>query len=84
MSKAKSDDKVLVENINVPGRIDQLCRTKYSAMREAMLAILPHHEPGMTLPAAKAALLSHLSEGLFLPVSTDGWWLFNWTWRQSR
>jgi hypothetical protein len=45
------------------------------AMHRALLAILPTSPPGMTVAAAKEALLPHLPDDLFPAGATAGWWL---------
>lgn len=68
-------DKLVVENINTPGRTERVDAAKYNAMRTALLAVLPSTEPGLTAAEAKAALLPSLSEVLFPGGATAGWWL---------
>jgi hypothetical protein len=68
-------DKIEVENINTPGRTERLDRTKYMAMREALLAALPDTAPGMTVAQAQEALLPHLSETDFPERQKAGWWM---------
>lgn len=70
-----SDDKVEVENVNVPGQVTRVDRAKYEAMRGAYLGVLTSDEPGMTAAEAKAALLPHLPEALFPGGATSGWWM---------
>lgn len=69
------DDKIEIENAVTPGRTHRVDRTKYMAMREALLAVLPDEAPGLTVPAAKAALLPRLPDELFPQGKTAGWWL---------
>ena len=69
------DEKIAIENINSPGRIERVDRAKYIAMRDALLLILPSDEPGMTVAAAKEALLPFLQDDLFPQGQTAGWWL---------
>lgn len=69
------EDKIEIESITTPGRIKRVDRAKYSAMREALLAVLPDKEPGLTVTDAKGALLSSLPEALFPQGKTAGWWL---------
>lgn len=67
-------EKFEIENINT--RRNQLVdRGKYMAMREALLAVLPSEEPGVTIARAKASLLPLLSPDLFPQGKTAGWWL---------
>jgi hypothetical protein len=70
-----SSDKIVVENINTPGRTERLDRAKYMAMREALMSVLPEDEPGMTVPAANVAVLQLLPDDLFPMGATAGWWL---------
>lgn len=68
-------DKIEVENINSPHHKTRVDRAKYTAMRAALMQVLPEAAPGMTVAEAKAALLPHLDEGLFPGGEKAGWWL---------
>lgn len=68
-------DKISIENVASPGRTHRVDRAKYAAMREALTAILPGEPPGLTVAAAKAALLPHLDASLFPGGAKAGWWL---------
>ncbi|WLR95234.1 DUF6958 family protein [Shinella zoogloeoides] len=68
-------EKIEIENVNIPGRSERVDRTKYMAMREALLAALPDQEPGMTVAEAQAALLPFLSETAFPERQKAGWWM---------
>jgi hypothetical protein len=70
-----SDDKIEIENVNKPGYTERVNREKYTAMREALLAVLPTEMPGMKVPDAKQALLPLLPDTLFPEGKTAGWWL---------
>lgn len=70
-----ADDKVVVENINTPGKTSRVDRVKYEDMRAAYLAILPSQAPGLTHDQAKEAAKQHLSPTLFPGGKTSGWWL---------
>ena len=70
-----STDKIEVENPSTPGKTTRVDRAKYTAMRTALLSVLPDALPGMAVPAAKAALLPHLPQDLFPAGETAGWWL---------
>lgn len=70
-----SDDKIEVENINVPGHVTRVDRAKYEAMKTAMMASLTDQSPGMTAAEMKAALLPHLDPGLFPGGEKSGWWM---------
>lgn len=70
-----SDDKITLGNFTSPGYTHRVDRAKYTAMREALLAVLPAEPPGMTVAEAKAALLPILSGELFPGGEKAGWWL---------
>jgi hypothetical protein len=72
---SSDEDKIEVENINTPGRVERVNRAKYMAMREALLPVLPDTLPGMTVAEAKTALLRTLSQDLFPGGDKAGWWL---------
>lgn len=67
-------EKITVENINTPGKTTNVDKTKYEAMKRAMLATLPRVAPGMTAKEAKEAAKPHLPEDLFPGGATSGWW----------
>jgi len=69
------DDKIEIENVNTPGKSGRVDRGKYTAMRKALLAVLPAEPPGLTVPDAKEALLPLLPDALFPQGATAGWWL---------
>jgi hypothetical protein len=69
------DEKIEIESVTSPGRTVHVNRAKYTAMRDALLPILPGELPGMTVVEAKAALLDHLSQDLFPGGAKAGWWL---------
>lgn len=68
-------EKITIENIASPGHTYRVDRAKYEAMQQALMGILPTEPPGLTVAAAKAALLPHLSEALFPGGDKAGWWL---------
>ncbi len=68
-------DKIEIESITSPHRTERVDRTKYTAMREALLPVLPTTPPGITVAAAKAALLLNLPEEVFPGGEKAGWWL---------
>jgi hypothetical protein len=70
----KSEDKIVVENVNVPGRTSRVNAAKYQAMKQVMLAVLPKQEPGLTQSEVREAVIPHLPEDLFPGGSTAGWW----------
>ena len=68
-------DKITIENIASPGQTYRVDRAKYEAMQDALMGILPTEPPGLTVAAAKDALLPYLSEALFPGGDKAGWWL---------
>ena len=68
-------EKIGIENFTSPGRIVNVEKAKYIAMRDALLAILPPNEPGLTVADAKAQLLPLLPHRLFPNGEKAGWWL---------
>ncbi|MDO9354794.1 MAG: hypothetical protein Q7T55_13945 [Solirubrobacteraceae bacterium] len=69
------DDKVEIENVNTPGRTTRVDRSKYDAMREALLAVVPADPPGASVADLKAAILPRLPDQIFPGGATAGWWL---------
>ena len=66
--------KTVVENVNHPGRTSRVDASKYAAMKDALLAVLPESPPGLTQTEMAAAVLEHLPEELFPGGATAGWW----------
>lgn len=67
------DDKIEVENVNVPGQVTRVDRAKYDAMKGAMLKVMAGAGP-MTANAIKEAAKTHLPDTLFPGGATSGWW----------
>ena len=70
----KSEDKIVVENVNVPGRTSRVNAAKYRAMKDAMLRVLPKEEPGLTQAEVREAVIPHLPDDLYPEGATAGWW----------
>ncbi|MGE4594371.1 MAG: hypothetical protein AAEF23_02500 [Gammaproteobacteria bacterium] len=68
-------DKVVVENINVPGCTSQVSKIKYSAMKEALLAVLPIDISGITQKEMLVLIQPHLLQDLFPEGAKSGWWM---------
>ena len=68
-------DKIEIENVNTPGRVERVDRAKYTAMKEALLAVLPKSSPGLTVAEAQAKLIPLLPQTLFPKGAKAGWWL---------
>ena len=70
----KKSDKIEVENINVPGKTNNVDAVKYEAMKEAFLKVLPNSSPGLTQKEIQQAVIPHLPESHFPQGATAGWW----------
>jgi hypothetical protein len=68
------DDRVTVENINVPGYTSRLDAHMYHAMRQAMVKALPTLAPGLTQEEIRRLVLPYLPEDLFPGGEKAGWW----------
>ncbi|MFN4100210.1 MAG: DUF6958 family protein [Pararhodobacter sp.] len=68
-------DKIEIQNVTSPGRTHRVDRAKYEAARDALLAVLPDTQPGMTPAEAQAAMLAHLPQDLFPGGEKAGWWM---------
>jgi hypothetical protein len=69
------DKMIAVENINVPGRMNNVNAQKYMAMREIMLKILPTKEPGITQTEISDAVRPHLPQDLWPNGEKSMWWV---------
>lgn len=67
-------EKIAVENVNCPGQVTNVDAAKYTAMRKALLSVLPKSEPGVVVKEALEALKPNLPEQLFPGGRTAGWW----------
>lgn len=66
--------RVLVENVNNPGKSRPVDAAKYQAMRRALLKVLPPRKPGFNQAEMFRAVLAHLPADLFPGGATAGWW----------
>ena len=55
-----SDDRIVIENVNVPGSTTRVSRAMYEAMRQAMWQVLPATAPGLTQSEIRDAVVPHL------------------------
>ena len=69
------DDKIEVENVGQPGKTYRVDAAKYTAMREAVMNVLPTQAPGMAVADLIAAVKPHLPDDLFPGGQTAGWWV---------
>ena len=68
-------ETVAVENINTPGKTSNVDASQYTAMKSALLSVLPKQTPGLNQREMMDAVLPHLPESLFPGGSTSGWWV---------
>lgn len=74
-SAKTNHDKVVVENVNVPGQTTRLDATKYAAMKTALLEILPSKPPGLTQKQMMTGVVPRLPNELFPGGAKSGWWM---------
>ena len=70
----KSRPKIEVENFNHPGQFRLVDAAMYSAMKRAVLDVIPKCPPGLTVAALEQKVLPHLPQELFPNVTKAGWW----------
>jgi hypothetical protein len=68
-------DKIVVLNVNTPGRSGHVDRRKYDAMHAALVRVLPTSAPGLTQAEMIGAVVAHLPNDLFPGGATAGWWV---------
>lgn len=73
-SERREVDRVVVENVNVPGSRRSVDGAKYAAMKRALLKVVPKKEPGITQAEMFDAVVPHLPDDLFPGGETSGWW----------
>ena len=69
-----TDEKITVQNVNVPGSETRVNKAMYHAMKAAMWAVLPAESPGLTQSEIREAVVPHLPEDLFPGGAKAGWW----------
>ena len=57
-----NDDRIVIENVNVPGSTTRVSRAMYEAMRQAMWKVLPATAPGLTQSEIRDAVVPHLPQ----------------------
>lgn len=72
--RRSADDRVVLENVNVPGRTTRVDAGMYATMRKAMLRVLPSKEPGLTQTEIREAVVRHLPSDLYPGGAKAGWW----------
>lgn len=68
------DEKIEVENVNVPGRTTRVNKAMYLAMKMAMWKVLPTTSPGMTQADISEAILKFLPDELYPAGEKSMWW----------
>ena len=68
------DEKITVENVNVPGRTTRVNKAMYEAMKQAMWNVLPSKSPGLTQNEIRESVIPHLPEDLYPDGAKAGWW----------
>ena len=71
---AKTGDRIVIANVNVPGHTTSVDAGMYNAMRRAMLKVLPSKAPGLTQAQIRDAVVPHLPADLFPGGAKAGWW----------
>ena len=67
---SKAAEKIEIRNIISPGHVVRVDKAKYSAMRDALLQVLPAASPGLTVAEAKAAQLDLEAQGVIQREAT--------------
>jgi len=68
------EEKIVVENVNVPGYTTRVSKALYDAMLKAMWKVLPAKSPGLTQTEIREAVVPFLPEDLFPGGAKAGWW----------
>ena len=68
------EEKISVENVNVPGYTTRVSKVIYDAMHQAMWKVLPTKSPGLTQAEIREAVIAHLPEDLFPGGAKAGLW----------
>lgn len=69
-----ANNKVVVENINTPGKTSNVDAVKYTEMKTAFLQLLPSAPPGLTQSEIQDQIKPLLSQDVFPEGKTSGWW----------
>jgi hypothetical protein len=66
--------RVVITNVNVPGKSSRVNADKYEGMRRALLAVLPTKVPGLTQAEMFKAVLPLLPVEHFPGGAKANWW----------
>jgi hypothetical protein len=69
------DEKITVENVNLPGQMTQVSKAMYDVMLQAMWKVLPANSPGLTQNEIREAVVRHLPQDLFPGGAKAGLWV---------
>ena len=70
-----SDEKIVIENVNIPGKTYLANKAKYEAMLKAMRVVLPTESPGLTQSEMFDQTAFLLPEDLFPGGRTVAYWV---------
>jgi hypothetical protein len=68
-------EKIGMENVNHPGRVVRVDADKYTAVRAAVLSVLPSKAPGLTLVELREAVRPIVPGEVFPDGFKAGWWI---------
>lgn len=68
------EEKIFVENVNLPGSTTRVSKAMYAAMFQAMWKVLPTQAPGLTQAEIFEAVIPHLPQDLYPAGAKAGWW----------
>ena len=66
--------QVKILNVNHPGSVRFGDEKMYEAMKRAVLSVVPHQRPGLTIAELEEGVLPLLPEALFPGGAKAGWW----------
>lgn len=72
---ATSGDKIIVENVNTPGKTARVDAAKYAAMHAALTKVFSEAGAPLTQSEMMTAVKPHLPNDLFPGGATSGWWV---------
>lgn len=66
--------RIEVKNVIHPGKTRLVDADMYTAMKRALLKVIPAGPPGLTLAEIRKRLPAHLPDDLFPAGAKAGWW----------
>ena len=67
-------EKIQIENINTPGRTQNVDKTKYLAMKSCLLKVIPKKKPGLTQKQMMEAVKVKADQKLWPKGEKSGGW----------